>query len=252
MKALAVALLFLTAHAGAAEVVPPPPPPPPKLDHDRPSIIKITKAKSLRQINIEIDQYYAEVDLKSEINWEAIDNAIHDYKVSPTAGSSVTNTVTTIVPLDYSGATYNLYNGTMYRAQVLRIVDGDSFEASVVIWPDLIVTKMFRVAGIDAPESGPRKVDHNGFERTERARQKERQAAAEASWYAEQLLRGSGDVFVRHAGRDKYGRELVDVFVEKNPEGEGHGPFISFGDLLIHQGLAVPYSGGRKKTWGVE
>ncbi len=186
-----------------------------------------------------------------DVDWAKIDNAKHDKKIVGTP-ENLSDTVRTIVPLDFQGSRYYFRKGTVYLTHVLRIIDGDSFEASVVIWPDFIVTKKFRVAGIDTPEKHPRKKDHNGVARTERARQKERQAAAEVAWYANHLLQGRGYVYVKHAGRDKYGRELVDVFVEEFPERKGLRSFLSYGALLIDLGLAVPYLGGKRTTWGVE
>ena len=37
-------------------------------------------------------------------------------------------------------------------ATVLRVIDGDTFEARAEIWPDIEVTVAVRLAGIDAPE----------------------------------------------------------------------------------------------------
>ncbi len=208
------------------------------------------KVEASAEMDKKIDAYYAAKTAK-DVDWSAVDNARRDRKTVGTP-ENLSDTVGTLVPLGFQGARYYFRKGTVYLAHVVRIIDGDSFEASVVIWPDFVVTKKFRVAGIDAPEKNPRKKDHNGLERTDRARQKERHAAAEVSWYAEHLLQGRGYVYVKHAGRDKYGRELVDVFVEEFPERKGLRSFVSYGALLIDQGLAVPYLGGKKKTWGVE
>jgi micrococcal nuclease len=38
------------------------------------------------------------------------------------------------------------------QATVLRVLDGDTFEARATVWPDLEVTVAVRIAGIDAPE----------------------------------------------------------------------------------------------------
>jgi endonuclease YncB( thermonuclease family) len=39
-----------------------------------------------------------------------------------------------------------------HPAEVLRIIDGDTFEARVNLWPGLDVTTRVRLRGIDAPE----------------------------------------------------------------------------------------------------
>ena len=41
---------------------------------------------------------------------------------------------------------------TGYPAEVLRVFDGDTFEARVRIWPGTDVTTKVRIRGIDAPE----------------------------------------------------------------------------------------------------
>src|SRR5215216_3144877 len=40
----------------------------------------------------------------------------------------------------------------LYSAEVLRVIDGDTFEARVRIWPGLDVTTKVRLRNIDAPE----------------------------------------------------------------------------------------------------
>src|SRR5262245_48629002 len=41
---------------------------------------------------------------------------------------------------------------TVYAADLLRVLDGDTFEARVHVWPGLAVTTRVRLRGIDAPE----------------------------------------------------------------------------------------------------
>lgn len=48
---------------------------------------------------------------------------------------------------------------TYFSVQVLRIVDGDTFEAKISIWPNQDVTTFVRVLGVDTPEvRGPHAV----------------------------------------------------------------------------------------------
>lgn len=44
------------------------------------------------------------------------------------------------------------YSGP-YRAFVIRVVDADTLEVKVELWPNLMQTAMIRVRGIDAPET---------------------------------------------------------------------------------------------------
>src|SRR5688500_17296733 len=39
-----------------------------------------------------------------------------------------------------------------YPAEVLRVLDGDTFEARVQLWPGLAITTRVRLRGIDTPE----------------------------------------------------------------------------------------------------
>ena len=41
---------------------------------------------------------------------------------------------------------------TYDRVAVMRVLDGDTFEARVEVWPDLLVAVSVRLAGVDAPE----------------------------------------------------------------------------------------------------
>ena len=43
-----------------------------------------------------------------------------------------------------------------YPAEVLRVIDGDTFEARLRVWPGLEVVTKVRLAGIDAPELSAR------------------------------------------------------------------------------------------------
>jgi micrococcal nuclease len=44
------------------------------------------------------------------------------------------------------------YDGP-YRATVVRVVDADTLEVHVELWPDLVQTATIRVRGVDAPET---------------------------------------------------------------------------------------------------
>src|SRR5215207_3936330 len=46
-----------------------------------------------------------------------------------------------------------------YAGDLLRVIDGDTFEARVHLWPGLDVTTRVRLRGIDAPEMKARCVE---------------------------------------------------------------------------------------------
>jgi endonuclease YncB( thermonuclease family) len=117
----------------------------------------------------------------------------------------------------------------VYPTEVLRVVDGDTFEARVHVWPGLDVTTKVRLRGIDAPEF--------------KARCAEEGAKAEAARAALVALLAGADVTVTRVSLDKYGgRVLADA-------GAGAGPDVA--SALLASGAVRPYDGGRRQSWCV-
>ena len=99
------------------------------------------------------------------------------------------------------------------------MIDGDTVD---------IEGERFRLVGYDTPETYKPKC---GYERA---------LGAEATQRARQLVREAGLVdLVILPGRDKYDRGLARLYV--------HGSEI--GEILISEGLARPYGGGRRSSW---
>ena len=78
-----------------------------------------------------------------------------------------------------------------HPAEVLRVLDGDTFEARVRIWPGMDVTTKVRLRGIDAPEM--------------RARCEDERLKAVAAREALARILAEGAVAVFRVGQDKYG-----------------------------------------------
>jgi endonuclease YncB( thermonuclease family) len=114
-----------------------------------------------------------------------------------------------------------------HPADVLRVLDGDTFEARVRVWPGIEITTKVRLRGIDAPEM--------------KARCPEERTKAEAARDALRALLAEGDVAVARVGFDKYGgRVLADAATRATPD---------VGNALLIKGLARPYSGGHRESW---
>ena len=114
-----------------------------------------------------------------------------------------------------------------HPAEVLRVLDGDTFEARVRVWPGLDITTKIRLRGIDAPEL--------------KARCAEERSKAEAARDALAAMLGEGGVAVGHVGLDKYGgRVLADAATRDTHD---------VGAALLAHGLVRPYSGGRRQSW---
>ena len=114
-----------------------------------------------------------------------------------------------------------------HPAKVLRVIDGDTFEARVRIWPGMDVTTRVRLRGIDAPELHARCADER--------------AGALAARDALTRLLDEGGVGVSDIGQDKYGGR-VDATVSTAATRD-------VSQALLAGGYARAYRGGRRRSW---
>ena len=114
-----------------------------------------------------------------------------------------------------------------HDAQVLRVLDGDTFESRVNIWPGVDVTTRVRLRGVDAPEL--------------HARCDEERRRALAAREALVRILSEGGVGVARVGQDKYGGRVdAEVSTARTPD---------VAKALLAHGLARRYSGGRRESW---
>ncbi len=114
-----------------------------------------------------------------------------------------------------------------HPAEVLRVLDGDTFEARVRIWPGIDITTKIRLRGIDAAEL--------------HARCDEERVKAIAAREALVRILAEGSVGVSNIGQDKYGGRVdADVSTAKTPD-------VSVS--MLDGGFARRYSGGRRESW---
>ena len=107
------------------------------------------------------------------------------------------------------------------------MIDGDTFEARVHLWPGLDVTTRVRLRGIDAPELKA----HCAVERE----------LAEIARDALADMIASGRVAVFSVGPDKYnGRVVADVATREVP---------SVSSALLAAGHVRAYGGGHRGGW---
>jgi endonuclease YncB( thermonuclease family) len=114
-----------------------------------------------------------------------------------------------------------------HPAEVLRINDGDTFEARVHVWPGMQVTTKVRLRGIDAAEF--------------RAQCAEEYRLAGAARDALAQLLAEGGVTIGRIDFDKYGGRVVANAATRST------PDIS--DALLKTGLVRAYDGGRRDGW---
>jgi endonuclease YncB( thermonuclease family) len=114
-----------------------------------------------------------------------------------------------------------------HPAEVLRVLDGDTFEARVRLWPGLEITTKVRLRGIDAPEL--------------RARCDEEHAKAIAARDVLNAILAQGDVGISAVTLDKYGgRVIADASTRSTPD---------IAAALLGTGFARVYAGARREPW---
>ncbi len=134
-------------------------------------------------------------------------------------------------PADASPATWSR-DGNLtarYPVDVFRVVDGDTFEARVHLWPGLDITTRVRLRGIDAPEL--------------KAHCAEERELAEIARDALDEMIASGSVAIFNVGPDKYnGRVVADAATRAVPSVSG---------ALLAAGHVRAYGGGHRSGWCV-
>jgi endonuclease YncB( thermonuclease family) len=114
-----------------------------------------------------------------------------------------------------------------HRVDVIRTVDGDTFEARVHLQPGLDPTTRVRLRGIDAPEL--------------KASCPEELQMAEAASAALRRLLGEGEVAIFNIGPDKYsGRVVAEVATKKTG---------NVSATLLAAGHVRSYNGGHRSGW---
>jgi endonuclease YncB( thermonuclease family) len=124
-----------------------------------------------------------------------------------------------LLPLNLLGDDYG--NVT---AIYIHNYDGDTITVSIPGYPDIIGKHInVRVNGIDTPElKGDTK-----------------ELARNAKRFVEHYCKNAQTLELRSMKRDKYFRILADIYVDG----------VNLGDLLLKNGLAKPYNGGKKPGW---
>ena len=135
-----------------------------------------------------------------------------------------------IVAAPASSATRSPEGGlrrTAHPVEVLRVIDGDTFDARVNLWPGLYITTRVRLRGIDAPEV--------------KARCPQERAAADVARNALQGILDQGETGIARVTLDKYGgRVVADASTHATPDVSA---------ALLSAGVVRAYSGGRRETW---
>ena len=137
-----------------------------------------------------------------------------------------------------------------YQAELIKVLDGDTIDCWIDLGFNLRIKKRIRYMGIDTWESRTRDLDEKKKGLAAKARNKE-------------LLEGGVFKLISH-GTGKFGRVLGEIFVSpdivgdhineciSNPESSidlSVDGWVSVNDILIEEGHAYDYHGGKKKDF---
>ena len=122
-----------------------------------------------------------------------------------------------------------MYN---YKIKLDRVIDGDTVDAYIDLGFDISVKKRIRFMGINTPES-----------RTRDLEEKARGLAAKDRLKA--ILEGAKEIQLTSHGVGKYGRCLGELEVDVI-DGKEHLTLVNVNELLIKEGHAVEYHGGKR------
>ena len=133
------------------------------------------------------------------------------------------------------------YNGTL-----VKVLDGDTIDCYIDLGFDLKIKKRIRYMGIDTWESRTRDLDEKAKGLLAKARNKE-------------LLEAGVFKIVSH-GTGKFGSVLGEIFVSADVVGHeiseaidrSSDGLVSINDILIEEGHAYEYTGGKKKDFKAE
>ena len=133
-----------------------------------------------------------------------------------------------------------------YQAELIKVLDGDTIDCWIDLGFNLKIKKRIRYMGIDTWESRTRDLDEKKKGLAAKARNKE--------------LLEAGVFKIVSYGTGKFGRVLGEVFVD--PSVVGHelsenvdrssDGLVSINDILIEEGHAYEYDGGKKKKFVAE
>ena len=130
-----------------------------------------------------------------------------------------------------------------YQAELIKVLDGDTIDCWIDLGFNLKIKKRIRYMGIDTWESRTRDLDEKKKGLAAKARNKE--------------LLEAGVFKIVSYGTGKFGRVLGEIFV--SPDAVGHeisenvdrsaDGLVSINDILINEGHAYEYDGGKKKKF---
>ena len=119
-----------------------------------------------------------------------------------------------------------------YNIKLHKVVDGDTIDAIIDLGFNVSIKKRVRFSGVNTPEC-----------RTKDLEEKARGLAAKDR--VKQLLEGSKTIQLTSYGVGKFGRCLGEIHIDV-VDGKEKMTLESLNELLIKEGHAVEYHGGKR------
>ena len=123
----------------------------------------------------------------------------------------------------------------IYRAKLVRVVDGDTIDALIDVGFDIWFKKRIRYKGVDTWESRTRNLEEKKLGIAAKERNKE---------LLESVSSKPGYFRLKSYGVGKYGRVLGEIFIQ-----DKNGKTYNVNETLISEGHAYVYEGGKKKLF---
>jgi micrococcal nuclease len=123
----------------------------------------------------------------------------------------------------------------IYRAKLVRVVDGDTIDALIDVGFDIWFKKRIRYKGVDTWESRTRNLEEKKLGIAAKERNKE---------LLESVSSKPGYFRLKSYGVGKYGRVLGEIFIQ-----DKDGKTYNVNETLISEGHAYVYEGGKKKLF---
>ncbi len=117
-----------------------------------------------------------------------------------------------------------------YGCTVRRVIDGDTIDVDADLGFDVTIKLRLRFAGINTPESRTRNLEEKALGKA-------------ATAFLKNALESADAVEFESHDRGKFGRVLATPYIIKG------GKRTDIGKLMIREGHAREYYGGKREPW---
>tara|TARA_Y100000389_G_C17391468_1_gene480115 strand:- start:587 stop:1057 length:471 start_codon:yes stop_codon:yes gene_type:complete len=132
------------------------------------------------------------------------------------------------------------FDGCICKAKIVDVYDGDTFKCAIYHKNEIIKINC-RTLGYDSHEMKPRLNIPNREEHIKKAKEARKK-------FIELTTTNNGLIYIDCKKYDKYGRVLVDVYIDKNSYIHSQNKSVkdTINNIMIKEGHGVPYQGGKK------